>query len=57
MKLTKQDKRDIDKTIDILESVKDSIEGLTHQHTMYDAISVAVLWLERIIRENENDNV
>ena len=57
MKVTKQDKRDIDKTIDILESLKDSLDGLKDEYTYCDAIDVAMLWLERMVKENNNDNV
>tara|TARA_R110002020_G_C15801243_1_gene731177 strand:- start:369 stop:527 length:159 start_codon:yes stop_codon:yes gene_type:complete len=51
MKITKQDKRDIDKTINILESLKDSLDGLKDEYTYCDAIDVAMLWLERIEKE------
>ena len=57
MKVTKQDKRDIDKTIDILESLKDSLGELEDEYTYCDAIDVAMLWLERMVKENNNDNV
>ena len=55
MKTTEQDNRDIWYTINILESMKDSLDGLKNEDTYYDAIEVAVLWLERIIKENENE--
>jgi hypothetical protein len=48
MEITKQDKRDIDKTLDILLSTKVVLNGLKDEDTYCDAIDVAILWLERI---------
>ena len=53
MEVTKQDKRDIDKTINILESLKDSLDGLKDEYNYCDAIDVAMLWLERMVKENK----
>ena len=47
------DKRDIDKTLDILLSVKTVLDGLKDEDTYCDAIDVAMLWLERMAKENQ----
>ena len=52
MKVTEQDKRDIEKTIDILESLKDSLDGLKDEYTYCDAIDVTMLWLERMVADD-----
>ena len=56
-KPTEQDKRDIAKTINLLDETSSYIESLVgssnvepHHKDMFDAIDVANEWLERIIK-------
>ena len=60
MKVTKQDKRDIARTMSLLDETSSYIEALVgsgniepHHKDMFDAIDVANEWLSRLIRERD----